>query len=76
MSEILTKINKKINFQKILKNEIENIESILTKNIHILNSFFKSTKEGIRDVVLHFHYKNKTKRKTQCFNFLNYLSHF
>ncbi|MCT7611713.1 AAA family ATPase [Aliarcobacter butzleri] len=37
MSEILTKINKKINFQKILKNEIENIESILTKNIHILN---------------------------------------
>ena len=33
MSEILTKINKKINFQKKLKNEIENIEAILTKYI-------------------------------------------
>ena len=37
MSEILTKINKKINFQKKLKNEIENIEAILTKYIHILS---------------------------------------
>jgi hypothetical protein len=37
MSEILSKINAKINLQKKLKNEIENIESILTKNIHILN---------------------------------------
>ena len=37
MSEILTKINKKINFQKKLKNEIEHIESILTKDIHILS---------------------------------------
>ena len=37
MSEILTKINKKINFQKKLKNEIENIEAILTKYIHILD---------------------------------------
>lgn len=37
MNEILTKINKKINFQKKLKNEIEHIESILTKDIHILS---------------------------------------
>ena len=37
MIDILTKINKKINFQKKLKNEIENIEAILTKYIHILS---------------------------------------
>ena len=37
MSEILTKINKKINFQKKLKLEIENIDSLLSKEIHILN---------------------------------------
>ncbi len=47
MSEILTKINKKINFQKKLKNEIENIESILTKDIHILseNEIYELKKE-------------------------------
>ena len=37
MSEILSKINAKINLQKKLKNEIENIESILSNNIHILD---------------------------------------
>ena len=37
MSEILSKINVKINLQKKLKNEIENIESILSNNIHILD---------------------------------------
>ncbi len=47
MSEILTKINKKINFQNKLKNEIENIESILTKDIHILseNEIYELKKE-------------------------------
>ncbi len=37
MSEILSKINAKINLQKKLKNQIENIESILSNNIHILD---------------------------------------
>ncbi|MCG3705043.1 AAA family ATPase [Aliarcobacter butzleri] len=37
MNEILTKINQKINLQQKFKNEIENIESILTKDIHILS---------------------------------------
>lgn len=37
MSEILSKINAKINLQKKLKNEIVNIESILSNNIHILD---------------------------------------
>lgn len=37
MSEILTKIKKKINFQKKLKTEIAHIETILTKDIHILD---------------------------------------
>ena len=36
MNEILTKINQKINFQQKLKNEIENIDTILSKDIHIL----------------------------------------
>ena len=37
MNEILTKINQKINFQQKLKNEIENIDTILSKDIHILS---------------------------------------
>ena len=32
MNEILTKINQKINFQQKLKNEIENIDTILSKS--------------------------------------------
>lgn len=37
MSEILTKINKKINLQQKLKNEIESIDTILSNDIHILS---------------------------------------
>ena len=56
MSEILSKINAKINLQKKLKNEIENIESILSNNIHILDkqeiAELKKEKENLENSLI------------------------
>ncbi|MDX4057367.1 AAA family ATPase [Aliarcobacter skirrowii] len=56
MDSILSKINAKINLQNKLKNKIENIESILSNNIHILDkqeiAELKKLKENLENSLI------------------------